>query len=159
MNISNNYYGRSVDIELLKTVQQPSKSEQRVHFSLTYDNKPRIVAGIEKTAQRYALTFTTLIGSVMFDPGFGSIFIGAVAQGYLVNYGALVDVFAVANTSVMDTLRRTTEELPLDEQLESADLIDFNLDFVAGTIMLSIKLTSRAGTSTEFIVPTSIARV
>lgn len=159
MNTTSNYDGRLIDIELLKTIQEPTQASQAVHLSLTYQNQPRIVAGIEKLVQRYVLIFLTLVKSVKFDDQFGSIFMAAMTQGYLVNYGSLMDAFALSNSRVIATLINSSDNLPLDEQLSSASLIDFNLDFTLGTITLSIELTSLAGTSAEFVVPISIARV
>ena len=155
MNTSIDYTGRLVDIELLKAIRVPEGS-QSVHLLLT---PQAMLTGIEKMIQRYVLLFLTPSGSVQFDSSFGTPFTQAVVNGTLINYGQLFATFAYANTLVIRTMLENIEGLPDDEIIDNVTLIDSNINFANSTLMLTLLFTTAAGTSAEFVIPTSIVKV
>lgn len=155
MNTTTDYTGRLVDIEYLKAIRVPEGS-QSVKIALV---DPAIVTGIEKLVQKYTLLFLTPTGSVQFDSEFGTPFTQAIINGTLVNYGQLYAEFAYANTLVVRAMLADVADLPDDEIIDTAVLVDSNIDFANSTLMLTILLTTAAGTSAKFVIPTSIVKV
>jgi len=149
------YTGRLIDIEWLKAVRVPEGS-QSVQIALT---PAAIVTGIEKMIQRYTLMFLTPTDSVYLDPTFGTPFTQAIINGTIINYGQLSAEFAYANTLVLQVMRTDIELLPDDEIVTSVKMTDANIDFSNSTLMISLLMTTRAGTTAEFVIPTSIVKV
>lgn len=147
------YSGRLVDIEILNTVDGPSANKS-LHLSLT---PGRIVTGIQKAVQRYTCLFLTY--DLKFDPGIGSVFIPAIAQGVVVSYADLYKLFSISNSLVLDQLSKTSTGMPDDERVASATLTDATLNRGSSTISLTIKITTVAGDSASFVIPTSIVKV
>ena len=156
------YSGRQVDIELLQSITKPVEL-QRVTIS-SVNQTPKLVTGIQKLVQRYASLLLTSVGTVQFDQTAGTVFMPNVAHGLIQTRGRLQQVFASSNLAVIQQLRLDDEDtdtygaVPEDEQIASARLLDFDIDFVASTIYLRILITTVAGSDIEFIVPTTAPR-
>lgn len=150
------YAGRQVDLELLQSVTTP-KGEQRVYLTSVGD-KPKIVSGVQKLIQRYAVLLLTTLNDIRFDPKQGGILVSSLAAGRIQNTGYLYHIFGMAN---MNTLRILSDDdsdtrfgvPPADERLTDAELIDTALDYTTGTISMTVALTTAAGTSFTFVVP------
>jgi len=156
------YSGRQVDVELLQTIPHPVVL-RRVQVSNIYDT-PKIVAGVQKLAQRYALLLLTAKGFVNFAQEQGSELIAQLMSGKIKDRGRLQHEFAKANARVLNQLRKDARDtttfgtIPADEQLRSATLLDYEIDFASSSVFLRVKLVTRAGTSLEFIVPAKATR-
>lgn len=158
--ISTDYTNRTVDIELLQTIQFPGELQPVNIFSLKPNFFVRKVSGIQKLVQRYFLFFITAAQSVKWAPRQGTNFLNAIAGGYLAPTN-IHTFFAEANSDVIYLLSKDDDEyeqtynvtIPDDEKIESASLIDFNVDSINAILKLVIEIKSKAGDSTEFILP------
>ena len=156
------YSNRQVDIELMQSIEKPNELE-RVTLSLT-DSSPKIVTGIQKVAQRYALLFLSTVNEVGFDSRQGTLLLSQIIGGRIQNSGQLQVSFATANSRVLGQMRAAdTEEatygsVPDDERIINARLLDFNIDFASSTVYLRVQLLTRAGTSITYVIPATAAR-
>jgi hypothetical protein len=156
------YTNRQVDIELLQHIAQPVEL-QLVHVTNVRET-PKIVAGIEKMVQRYALLLLSSLGTVRFENTQGSNLLAAVLAGMIFNEGQLTSIFALANTAVLQQLHDdnvdtdTFGDIPADEQIAVARLEDVDIDIAQSKLTLTIKLITEAGTDITFIVPVTAAR-
>ena len=155
-----NYNGRTVDIELLQSVQTPG-AEQAVELALV-TQLPRKVTGIQKMIQRYTMLLLSALGTVKFAPEQGTTLLSTVAGGGL-QTGSASFIFTAASSGVVlamqdedrayDAATKTTT--PDDERIVSASLIDFTVDYARATLVLNVQITNAAGTATVFVVPVS----
>lgn len=154
------YANRQVDVELLQSIRTPDVSQQ---VSLSNVKKtPKLVAGIEKMAQRYTNLLLSFQGSTHFDQANGTNFLSQLLGG-VQNLGALQSVFAAANAAVLtqmttDDARIAYGTLPSDERILNAVLLDSNIDIGTSTAYLRIQLTSLAGDTFVFVIPSTSAR-
>jgi len=153
MKHTTSYINRLIDLELLQTITEPS-GVKRVTISLAHST-PKIVTGLPKLCQRYANLFLTNLGDIQFDQTVGTEFVAAVVGGIVANYGRFFEVFAIANTQTIDQLRKDTAVLPDDEIIATAELTDFEVNASTGVVMLRIQITSLAGTTAEYVLPTA----
>ena len=156
MNTTTSYLNRLIDLEMLQTITSPT-GVKRVTISIA-KSKPKIVTGIQKLAQRYTNLFLTILGDIQFAQEVGTNFIREVISGVIANYGRFFEVFAIANTMTIDQLLKDTTGLPDDEIIKTAELIDFDVNVSTGIVMLKIQITSLAGDSIEYVLPTSILK-
>jgi len=155
MNIDPVYTNRLFDIEVGQTIVYPSGNKQ---LTISLTNGQRVVTGIQKLVQRYMLLFLTTQGSVNFMQDMGTNFVTVILQNGVKLYNQLFGLFAISNISVIKQLLADTEGLPDDEILSSAELIDFNIDSLNQNLRLNVRITSVAGDSAEFVLPTAIVR-
>ena len=157
-----NYIDRQIDLELLQTIPQPVEI-QRVHTNLIF-GASRIVTGIEKAVQRYALLLLTSLGDVHFDVKQGADFIRPILNGNIQNRGRFQNLFALANASARNQLKSedaNTElygSIPDDERVTNSSLLDFDINFETATVTLRVGLTTAAGENYVFIVPVTVPR-
>jgi len=156
------YSGRQVDIELLQSIARPVELQQVTVSSVT--QMAKIVTGIQKLVQRYASLILQIIETTHFDQENGSELVRMLMAGVIQNRGRLQNAFAISNNQVVRQLRKDDAQeevygtMPEDEQLDNAQLLDYDIDFARSTVYLRIRITSRAGDSLEFIVPTTAPR-
>jgi hypothetical protein len=155
------YTNRQVDIELLQSVSVP-KQLQQVTIGGTVD-PIKIVTGVQKLIQRYTSLLLQVLESVHFDQDQGTELLPQITQGFVQTAGALQGTFAVANRLVLEQLNRDDAnddfgDQPDDEILETAVLIDYDIDFASSTVYLTIQLTTVAGDDVVFVVPTTAPR-
>jgi len=157
------YSNRQIDIELLQSILKPGVDPQRVNLAVV-TKSPKIVTGMEKLVQRYTLLLLTRIGEIHFDPTSGSSLMDALLSGTIQSKGNLLTLFSLANLSVMRTINQEDSltdiygDMPLDEQLQSANLTDASVDTATATVYLNVSLTTKAGSNMEFIIPTTTPR-
>jgi len=157
-----NYANRQVDVELLQSVARPVDL-QRVDISMV-TQPSKIVAGIQKCVQRYTNALLTVLGSVAFDPAYGTDLLGDILGGRVYNEGTLHNSFALANTFALRQLQDDdgrTEiygAVPDDEAIQDANLLDLSVDQGAGILYLRVQIVSRAGDNLEFVVPVTASR-
>lgn len=150
------YNDRLIDLEMLQTITDPN-GVKRVTISLA-KSAPKIVTGIQKLAQRYANLFLTILGDIQFAQDIGTDFIRAVVSGTVAHYGQFFEAFALANTRTVSQLQVDTNGLPDDEIIESAELVDFNVSVSTGSVMLKVQITSLAGDTVEYVLPTTMLK-
>jgi hypothetical protein len=159
---STDYTGRQLDLELLQSIANPVGS-QAVSVS-TVQKPPKVVTGVEKLVQRYALLFLTVRGELVYDIMQGTDFIQAMLMGSIQDQAALQAQFAAANELVLGQLQQDDDAVttfgqpPDDELIASVQLLDSTIDYATATVMLSIELTTRAGTSVTFVLPATTIR-
>ena len=151
------YTGRQIDVELLQTVIKPVEVLQ-VSLS-TIVTPAKMVTGIQKLVQRYALLLLTNIGDVNFAQDQGGDLLRMVLGGYVQDLGQLQFAFASANTAVVRML--SDDDLnadafgaaPDDERISSAMLLDSTVDKATSTAFLRIQIVSQAGSDFTFVLP------
>jgi len=152
---SRSYAGRQVDLEALKHVERTIRT-QRVHPDVNTD--PRIVAGIEKAVQRYAILFLTHLGSVKLAPDVGSTLLHDALSGRVSSLAQLGNLYALANSSARAAMRADDEDpgfgsIPDDERVVDTRLVNMDLDYASRTIRIHVLITTAAGDSFTFIIP------
>jgi hypothetical protein len=144
------YIGRRFD--LLALQGQTLLREALLKQQLFNGNSGQICTGVQKMAQRWVLEFCTPTGSMRFEPTRGVDFVQHARTGRLRNE---IDVIAEYNFAAMRIKQNmANEEVPEmedDERLDTDELLGIALS--ADLLVLNIRLTSKAGTSREPILP------
>ena len=162
MNTTQSYTDRQIDIELLQSIASP-QGEVPVSVS-SVTKPPKVVAGVEKLVQRYAKLFLTSRGELGYNPAEGTDFIRALIQGAIQDQAGLQAQFAAANELVVNQMQQddnqpnTFGSQPDDERIASTQLLNSSVDFTTATVMLSIQLTTAAGTEVTFVLPATTIR-
>ena len=151
------YTGRLLDIQLLNTIVVPDGIHEMRLSILAVE--PKMVTGIQKLIQRYAILFLTSLEDIKYDPNTGTTFLPAMFGGAINSPGRLTSYFAVGNSNVVSILKKDIVGLPDDEILVSADLTDYNIDYARGWLYLRVTIINKAGDSTLFVVPAAITTV
>ena len=159
--VTTNYDNRLVDVELLQSVTAPS-AIQRVSIT-SVGAAPKIVTGIQKAAQRYAVLLLTTVGDVKFSEDTGGELVVRLVRGNIQNMGYLRHIFSMANSNALRLLKADDDSdiygpLPDDERIVKAVLTDASMDYSAGTLSLEVRLTTAAGDAFNFVVPINTAR-
>jgi len=159
---SRSYAGRQVDLELLKHVEDPAAFTSLKRVYPDANTTPRIVAGIEKTVQRFAKLFLTNIGSARLAPDVGNDLLSEIAHGRVNNRGYLDHLAEVANAETLLAMQvddgndAVYGEIPDDERIASSELKDVDLSYDAltgGRVHVSVFITTVAGDGYTFIIP------
>lgn len=158
------YAGRTVDLLLLKTILDVPVAMKRMGIDVSnVSGEPMIVSGVEKMVQRFALTFITAMGSVKFRPDHGTRITPDVAQGRIYNMSSLRASAAEANMLARVQIRtddeamaEAGEDTPDDERLVDSEVVDLEFSREKAKAMVSIRLTSAAGSSYTYIIPVAI---
>ena len=157
-----NYADRQVDVELLQSIPQPVELK-RVYTNFIH-GPSKIVTGIQKAVQRYALLLLTTVKDVNFDQRQGTNFLRPILSGNIQNRGAFQSLFVLANADVRNQLRAEDADtdlygsIPDDERITNSALLDFDIDFNTATVTLRVGLTTAAGDTYTFIVPVTVPR-
>jgi hypothetical protein len=157
-----NYSGRQTDVEFMQTILAP-RGMTRMYLSFT--RQPvKMVAGMQKLAQRFTLLLLTRLADVHFDPVAGTDFISEVLRGAGQSAGLIGATFALASTDVILQMRREDRQvdvygtIPLDEQIASATLESFDVDYGTGTLQLHVALENAEGAAYTYVMPVTVAR-
>ena len=153
------YAGRTVDLLLLKTVLDVPAVNQRVQVDVSDGtDDPRIVTGIEKLVQRYALLFLNAMGSTKFRPDHGTNLIPRAAKGLIYSRSTLESAAAEANLFASRQIRLADDgdDIPDDERLVSSEITDLVFVRTAAQVKISIRLTTAAGQSYVYIIPVNM---
>lgn len=161
--VTYSYSGRQVDLELLKSVVNPSYSFQRVYPSVAnvppvLDSDPKSVTGVEKAVQRYTNLLLTNLGSVHLREDLGGMLVIRVFNGSVASTADLVNLFAIANHNALVAMATddTDESFgyqPDDEKIYDVELIDSNIDYASATISLSLGLHMVSGLDYKYVIP------
>lgn len=160
MNTSTDYSNRQVDLEVLQSIT--ALAPTAVSLS-SVSSRPKNVAGPQKAVQRYAVVFLSLLGDVHFDASFGTSFMQSIATGTVQNNTQLLNIFALSNASVLRLIAQEDSDaaygtIPDDERIVDATLSDYEVNVSRGQILLYVTLTLASGTTTDFILPTTVPR-
>ena len=154
-----NYAGRTVDLFIF----QGAKLEGQQQILLDIDSLDypggEVTTGIQKLVQTFAITFLTEVGSIKYDPTFGTTFVSDVRIGNIRDEATVVAFFNLAVESIRQTLKlsQETNPLPDDESYDSAVLVNFNLDTNASKLTLNIRVNSVAGQTRQLYLPVPLA--
>ena len=152
------YSNRLLDLECLQTIDHPDTKSVEVFPGITNDT-PKIVAGPQKLVQRYAVLFTTIIGSDVMRPGFGTTLLSKAISG---NFGGYAEIEFLANSANMYAKERILEEddderfgnQPDDERLSDCWISDIDVDRIDRKIAIHASILTAAGEQVTFVVPT-----
>lgn len=157
--VSTDYSGKQLDLECLQSLPEPDNRFTEVDPSVT-SKTPKIVSGPQKLAQRYAVLFTTIIGSDTMDPDFGTRLLDKVVSG---NFGGYTEVEFLANTANLFTKERIMQDddavdrfgdIPDDEKLKDCWISNVVVDKENRRISIFASILTVAGESITFMVPT-----
>ena len=145
------YWDRTVDVLLFDGVQ--ASRDVVVTQHLVFEGSSgALITGIQKLAQRFLLELLTELGSIIYLPKRGCLFMTQARQGY---WRTTADVTAAFYTSLFDIRQNliTEESLddPLDEQFDTAELVAVSL--YQDQVTMRIRVTSRAGDDLDVIYP------
>ena len=156
MAASIDYTGRLVDILIFQGVKEAGNQPVDTGFG----EAGFVCTGIQKVAQTWAILFMTDYGSVLNKPTRGSSFFPAVRRGRIQVEEDIPAEFSLAAEQV----RRTMEldavdapELPSDERLDGANLLDYDLFREQSLLRLKIRIKSLAGDSRVVFLPVPVA--
>lgn len=155
------YSGRQIDLEIMQTIIKPVDSVM-LSFSLT-KQPTKSITGMQKLAQRFALTFLTRLGDVKFDLTFGTEFWVDLIQGSAQNAGQLQVTVTLAISDAMSSMLDDDAHddiygpIPADEQLADANILDCTVDTTSATIYLRIELTNQAGDTYVYVLPLALS--
>jgi hypothetical protein len=111
--------------------------------------------GIQKLAQSFTLFFLTDVGSVADDQQFGTSFMPDLRANVIQDESSLAASFQTAVTDYSNYVyERQSQDIPTDEQLESATLEQWSL--VPGRLSITVRITSVAGDSRVYVMPVEV---
>ncbi len=151
-----NYSGRIVDLLIFQGTVLTGDKQVELGFG---DGGGKIITGIGKLSQSYAILFLTERGTVQYDPELGTEFITAVKLGTIQDEADVRSEFLSAKEFIRQTLDLANDqnELPEDEQYQSSNLDSFEIDKQNSLLKLFITVTSVAGASREVFLPIPLA--
>lgn len=148
------YVGRQVDVAAFRG-WKPGTHKQVTQDLVLPGKHGEEIAGIEKLLQRFTIELFTETGSLTYLPLRGSRFMTEARAGYWRTGGDVQSSFSSAMLDISSNL--TIEEAetdPDDERFVSAELLSVSL--LADEVTLTVKVTSRAGTSFEALLPLTV---
>ena len=149
------YVGRQVDVAAFKG-WSPGAHKQVTQELVLPGKHGEAIAGIEKLLQRFTIELFTELGSLKYLPDRGSSFIIDARNGFWRTGGDVRSSFSTAMLDVAENLKAEEAETdPNDERFVSADLLSVSL--FGDKVTLTVKVTSRAGTSFEALLPLTVA--
>lgn len=136
-----------------------SKSDSRVddglidYVMLDKDGKSNAITGVLKATQKFAMLFLTEQGSIPEDLDRGTSFIAELRFGGVRSEFDLLSAFTQAVAEAMNYLdrRQADEDIPDDETIVDAQLVDYTLE--APNVFLFITVVTAAGDSRVIQVP------
>jgi hypothetical protein len=111
-----------------------------------------VCTGAQMTAQAWLVEFMTEAGSVAHDPDAGCAFMTAARQGRLLTELDVYQAFALAAARLRRRMAATDRaDAPADERFADAELTAVAV--TPGAAVLTVTVTTQAGTSREVILP------
>ena len=148
------YNGRDIDLAAYHGMQ-PGGERLLTQELVGVDHGGRIVAGIQKLAQRFLVLLLTESGSVAHFPNKGCEFLTDARTG---EFQAPLDIFTSFSSALVDIERqlRAAEDVtdPDDERFESAEVLRVTLSNSSASIR--VQVNSRAGSNYTFLTPIPI---
>jgi hypothetical protein len=129
--------------------------------TLSFSDTPKVVTGIQKLAQQYAVTLLTELSSVLADPTFGTEPAGLIGISN-VNADqikqrlqiAVFDAFTLTRDSILEE-EASGQVVPDDEAITNAEIIDLNIN--RDRVSVTVKIETRAGTARVYVIPLTTA--
>lgn len=148
---STDYSTRTKDIHIFQGVDVSKVS----NITPSFGKISNYCTGIQKLVQRYAISLLSELGSQPGFTDFGTNLVSTLLRSS--SRMSKADVFTIFNFANLKVIKlfknyqQKTADLPLDEQLATAKLIDINV--VNGNVSLSIQLYPLTGEPVKFVVP------
>jgi len=120
---------------------------------------PKICSGMEKVVQRYAKLLLTDLGSVKFDSELGNDLMSSIRNGEVYSTAWMTQLFNEANRNVLNAMIMDDNDtdsfgdLPDDERIDTAELVDLEVDPATATVRIHVRITTLAGEEYEYIAP------
>ena len=153
MTTTTDYTGRKKDISIFQYPDAAVVGAQDV--AVGFGKYGRFCAGVQKTAQRYAIILLTNVTSQPAYPTFGTSFMYTLQGGISpVDQIYARQIFTLANYKAVMAIKEyqaTRTDIPTDEQLTNATLN--NLSLYGGYVAFDVKIDTEAGGSIDFLVP------
>lgn len=150
-NITTDASGRTRDVSIFRGINPKGSAVITPTFGLV----SQFCVGIQKLVQRYGIALFTIIGSQRDYPAFGTNFLSTLqTSNNILNQVNVQHIFNFANFEVVQSFRAyqaTQTDLPLDEQLSTATLINFSA--VGDTVSFNVQLTTMAGDTVDLVLP------
>ncbi len=155
--VSVDFTGRTVDLLIFQGVAASGKQS----IDLAWGDEGLLCTGVQKVAQTWTMLFLTDRGTVLNDPERGATFLQAVRIGRIRVEADVPAEFAMAADRISRTMDQDAADagdLPDDERLDVAELLEFSVDRIASLLRLKIliRAVSGAGTTIFLPIPTSI---
>jgi len=148
------YVGRQIDVAAFKG-WKPGTHRQVTQELVAPGQHGEAIAGIEKLLQRFTIELFTEMGSLIYMPLRGSGFMTEARAGYWRTGGDVKSSFSTAMLDVTENLKAEEAETdPDDERFVSAELLSVSL--LGDEVTLTVKVTSKAGTSFEALLPLTV---
>jgi len=151
-----NYTGRTTDLEVLSGVSAPVGTYE---LALSVIGSGKFITGLQKMAQRYALTLLTELGSVYRDDQQGTDFWGGVVRGMLRDAGTMAAEFSFASVKAVRDMQDEDSRYPGtpdDERIASARLVNIEVNINAASALFVVELRSVSGDTHVYKVPVSV---
>jgi len=156
VSASIDYTGRTVDLLIFQNVKE---SGNRL-VAMSFGESGYVCTGIQKVAQTWTALFMTDLGSMLNKPTRGSTFLPAVRRGRIQVEQDIPAEFALAAEQVRRTMEldvaNYNKTLELDERLDEAILLDFDLFREQSLLRLKIRLKSLAGDTRVVYLPVPV---
>jgi phage baseplate assembly protein W len=151
---STNYSGRLVDMLVFQNTNPSGKKR----IEMTFGEGGLLTTGIQKVAQTFTTILLTDTGTVYDQPDYGTDFVRSIQNGIAHTEDGLKSSFslAVAEVKRIMSTAALNNNLPEDEQLEDAELLDYELDKATGKIGITVGIVAVAGPGTTIYIPVSV---
>lgn len=153
---STDYTGRTVD----QLIFQGVKATGEQQLTLGWGTAGELCTGVQKVAQTWTNLFFTDRNSIPLDPDRGSDFMRAVRMGRIQVNADIEAEFNIAAERIRRTMDQDAVEagdLPDDERLDEAVLLDYDINRELSRLYLKVKLRTMAGDSREIYLPVPVA--
>lgn len=160
MVVSTDYTGRTVDLLIFQGVQASGK--QPIDLAFDLDGGGSICTGVQKVAQTWLTLFMTERGTVLNKSTRGSSFFTALRRGRIRTEDDVVAEFSIAADQVRQTMDLDAAEagnLPDDERLDEAILLDYTINRELGSLYLKVRIRTIAGDDRDIILPVPVTIV
>ena len=157
INITADYTGRQVDLEMFRAPDKPV-SLWRVVLKMNVNGGPRRITAIQKLVQRYANLLMQTLDSIHFDPDAGSSLFSDLQIGATYTAEQCLHSFVFANAQVLTQLR-TEDADPTygtphtDEMIKDATLLQLENMRSSGTLRIRVQISTLDDTVVTFAIP------
>ncbi len=149
-SVTSDYTGRTRDVNIFGYKNPNTQSLSTV--SLTFGSVSSFCSGVQKLLQRYTICLLTKLGSQKDFPDFGTKFVSALENAQAQQ--ELQHDLVFANALVISLFRdyqKENPDLPLDEQLQTVTIDQFDYD--SGVLYLHLSILTLAGDAVQYILP------
>lgn len=120
-------------------------------ITLSFGLQPTAAIGVQKLVARLVLWLLTRKGSDLIDPNYGSILMSQAVGNEAMQ--ARINIAQALNDAVLQWQQSDDAGLPADEQLMAIEMLA--LTVMQGSVVLRIKIITRAGDEVQAVLPLS----